>query len=60
MTMMTLNQSEQPVSNGVRVGVSRSERVGPVSSKWFSRPDDVGEGSGELLAQTAASPNRRW
>jgi hypothetical protein len=39
MTMMTLTQTGQP-SNGFRVDVSRGERVGRVSSEWFSRPDD--------------------
>jgi hypothetical protein len=40
MTMMTLTQSEQPVSSGFRVDISRGERAGRVSSEWFSRPDD--------------------
>ena len=40
MTMMTLTKNEQPVSSGFRVDVSRGERVGRVSSEWFSRPDD--------------------
>src|SRR5258708_12297961 len=40
MTMMTLTQNEGPVSSGFRVDVSRGERVGRVSSEWFSRPDD--------------------
>lgn len=40
MTMMTLTQNEQPVSSGFRVDVSRGERVGRVSSEWFSRPVD--------------------
>ena len=40
MTLMTLTQNEQPVSNGFRVDVSRGERVRRVSSEWFSRPDD--------------------
>ena len=40
MTMMTLTQNEQPVPSGFRVDVSRGERVGRVSSEWFSRPDD--------------------
>lgn len=40
MTMTTLTQNEPPVSNGFRVDVSRGERVGRVSSEWFSRPDD--------------------
>ncbi|WP_441232339.1 DUF932 domain-containing protein [Tardiphaga sp. 215_C5_N2_1] len=38
--MVTQTQNEQPVSNGFRVDVSRGERVGRVSSEWFSRPDD--------------------
>jgi hypothetical protein len=40
MTMVTPTQNEQPVSSGFRVDVSRGERVGRVSSEWFSRPDD--------------------
>jgi hypothetical protein len=40
MTMMTLTQNEQPVSSGFRVDLSRGQRVGRVSSEWFSRPDD--------------------
>jgi hypothetical protein len=40
MTMMSLTQNEQPVTSGFRVDVSRGERVGRVSSEWFSRPDD--------------------
>jgi hypothetical protein len=40
MTMMTLTQNERPITSGFRVDVSRGERVGRVSSEWFSRPDD--------------------
>ena len=40
MSMITLPQNEQPVSSGFRVDVSRGERVGRVSSEWFSRPND--------------------
>ena len=40
MTMMSLTQTGQPVSDGFRVDVSRGERVGRVSSEWFFRPDD--------------------
>jgi hypothetical protein len=40
MTMITLTQNEQPVSSGFRVDVSRGDRVGRVSSEWFSRPND--------------------
>ena len=40
MTMMTLTQNEQTVPGGFRVDVSRGQRVGRVSSEWFSRPDD--------------------
>lgn len=31
---------EQTASNGFRVDISRGERIGRVSSEWFSRPDD--------------------
>src|SRR5216684_7499159 len=40
MNMMTLSQNEQPVPGGFRVDVSRGQRIGRVSSEWFSRPDD--------------------
>jgi hypothetical protein len=40
MTLMTLSQNERPVAGGFRVDISRGERVGRVSSEWFSRPDD--------------------
>ncbi len=40
MTMITLTQNEQPVFGGFRVDVLRGERIGRVSSEWFSRPDD--------------------
>jgi hypothetical protein len=40
MTMMTLSESGQSVTSGFRVDVSRGERIGRVSSEWFSRPDD--------------------
>lgn len=38
--MNTLPLNQQPVSSGFRVDVSRGERIGRVSSEWFSRPDD--------------------
>lgn len=38
--MTTLALTPQPVSSGFRVNVSRGERIGRVSSEWFSRPDD--------------------
>ncbi len=40
MNLMTLSQSEQPASGGFRVDVSRGQRIGRVSSEWFTRPDD--------------------
>ncbi|MEK9282686.1 DUF932 domain-containing protein [Bradyrhizobium sp. ISRA442] len=40
MTTTTLVRNEQPISSGFRVDVSRGERIGRVSSEWFSRPDD--------------------
>lgn len=45
MNMTTIIDSEstnrqQAVSNGFRVDITRGERIGRVSSEWFSRPDD--------------------
>src|SRR5579859_4741994 len=34
------DDGRQPVSAGFKVDVSRGERIGRVSSEWFSRPDD--------------------
>jgi len=33
-------QSSHPVTSGYRVDISRGQRIGRVSSEWFSRPDD--------------------
>jgi len=38
--MNTIVMNPQPVSSGFRVDISRGERIGRVSSEWFSRPDD--------------------
>ena len=40
MNVMTASESVQPVSSGFRVDVSQGQRIGRVSSEWFSRPDD--------------------
>ncbi|MDX8433282.1 DUF932 domain-containing protein [Mesorhizobium abyssinicae] len=34
------NHRQQPVSGAFGVDISRGERIGRVSSEWFSRPDD--------------------
>ncbi|WP_136616936.1 MULTISPECIES: DUF932 domain-containing protein [Mesorhizobium] len=34
------SRQEQAISSGFRVDISRGERIGRVSSEWFSRPDD--------------------
>ncbi|WP_051334024.1 hypothetical protein [Mesorhizobium sp. WSM3224] len=34
------NRQQHPASSGFRVDISRGERIGRVSSEWFSRPDD--------------------
>ena len=39
MNMQVLDAGRD-VSGGFKVDVSRGERVGRVSSEWFSRPDD--------------------
>jgi hypothetical protein len=38
--MNTMITSPRPVSSGFKVDISRGERIGRVSSEWFSRPDD--------------------
>jgi hypothetical protein len=34
------NTKDRPASSGFKVDISRGERIGRVSSEWFSRPDD--------------------
>ena len=38
--MNTMISSPPAVSSGFKVDISRGERIGRVSSEWFSRPDD--------------------
>ncbi|MBB4574578.1 DUF932 domain-containing protein [Rhizobium lentis] len=38
--MNTMISNTRPVSSGFKVDISRGERVGRVSSEWFSRSDD--------------------
>ncbi|MEZ2129766.1 MULTISPECIES: DUF932 domain-containing protein [unclassified Sinorhizobium] len=38
--MNPLASTNRPASSGFRVDISRGERIGRVSSEWFSRPDD--------------------
>ncbi|WP_425644273.1 DUF932 domain-containing protein [Agrobacterium leguminum] len=34
------SRTQRPASSGFKVDISRGERIGRVSSEWFSRPDD--------------------
>ncbi|KKZ84266.1 DUF932 domain-containing protein [Rhizobium phaseoli] len=38
--MNTLGTNTRPTVSGFKVDISRGERIGRVSSEWFSRPDD--------------------
>ncbi|GAA3102199.1 hypothetical protein GCM10010520_54180 [Rhizobium viscosum] len=38
--MNTVIPNPRPTSSGFKVDISRGERIGRVSSEWFSRPDD--------------------
>ncbi|EJB02294.1 hypothetical protein Rleg9DRAFT_7328 [Rhizobium leguminosarum bv. trifolii WSM597] len=38
--MNTLTPGARSLSSGFKVDISRGERIGRVSSEWFSRPDD--------------------
>ncbi len=40
MNIISTSQNGQTVESGFRVDISRGERIGRVSSEWFSRPDD--------------------
>ena len=40
MTSMEILSGRRDFSGGYKVDVSRGERVGRVSSEWFSRPGD--------------------
>lgn len=40
MNIIGTSQNGQTVESGFRVDISRGERIGRVSSEWFSRPDD--------------------
>lgn len=40
MNIISSSHNGQPVNSGFRVDISRGERIGRVSSEWFSRPDD--------------------
>ncbi|MBV8578144.1 MAG: DUF932 domain-containing protein [Acetobacteraceae bacterium] len=40
MNVTSLSQTEQAVPGGFRVDISRGQRIGRVSSEWFSRPED--------------------
>jgi len=40
MVSPSLSQNAAPVSGAFKVDITRGERIGRVSSEWFSRPDD--------------------
>ena len=39
-TLLSPTTASRPASAGYKVDISRGERIGRVSSEWFSRPDD--------------------
>ncbi|PZU06102.1 DUF932 domain-containing protein [Sphingomonas sp.] len=39
-TILTQSDTSRPVSARYKVDISRGQRIGRVSSEWFSRPDD--------------------
>ena len=39
-TILTQSDTPRPASGGYKVDISRGQRIGRVSSEWFSRPDD--------------------
>ena len=39
-TILPQADTSRPSSGGYKVDISRGQRIGRVSSEWFSRPDD--------------------
>lgn len=39
-TVLTQSHAARPATAGYKVDISRGQRIGRVSSEWFSRPDD--------------------
>jgi hypothetical protein len=39
-TLLSPSPASRPAPAGYKVDISRGERIGRVSSEWFSRPDD--------------------
>jgi len=39
-TILTQSDTPRPATGGYKVDISRGQRIGRVSSEWFSRPDD--------------------
>lgn len=39
-TLLTQSPASRPAGAGFKVDISRGQRIGRVSSEWFSRPDD--------------------
>ncbi|WP_336810106.1 DUF932 domain-containing protein [Bosea sp. MMO-172] len=58
MNMQVL-EARRDVSGGYKVDVSRGERIGRVSSEWFSRPDDERYLSLSDLARSVRSRSER-
>ena len=54
MNMQVLD-ARRDLSGGYKVDVTRGERVGRVSSEWFSRPDDE-----RVLALDPSPAERLW
>jgi hypothetical protein len=58
MNMQVLD-ARRDMSGGYKVDVSRGERIGRVSSEWFSRPDDERYLSLSELADSVRSRSER-
>ncbi|NJL50204.1 MAG: DUF932 domain-containing protein, partial [Blastochloris sp.] len=58
MNMQVLD-ARRDTSGGYKVDVSRGERIGRVSSEWFSRPDDERFLSLSDLARTVRGRSER-
>ncbi len=55
MTHVEILDAARDRAGGYKVDVTRGERIGRVSSEWFSRPDDE-----RYLSLSDAARRRAW
>ena len=57
-TVLTQSPTSRPTPRGYKVDLSRGQRIGRVSSEWFSRPDDQRFAGVHHSSTARAKPDR--